>query len=146
MPFGFCPGARGGDCAPANERQINNKTAIRFSMNEHHHIEVFWLNVMMKIDMASRGVQLDERQFGLISKAVADPKRFEMLQKIGEAKESPSCSSLCEFVGLAPATVSHHLKELYGAGLIDMKRDGKFTYPSLRRDIWRAYVKRLSAL
>ena len=96
--------------------------------------------------MAAREVQLDDEQFTLISKAVADPKRFEMLQKIGESKESPSCTSICEFVGLAPATVSHHLKELLGAGLIDVKRDGKFAYPTLRRDIWRAYLKRLSAL
>jgi len=101
---------------------------------------------MMKTDMASPEVQLDERQFTLISKALADPKRFEMLQKIGAAKQSASCSSICECVGLAPATVSHHLKELYSAGLIDIRRDGKFAYPSLRRDIWKAYVKRLSAL
>ena len=96
--------------------------------------------------MAAREVQLDDEQFTLISKAVADPKRFEMLQKIGESKESPSCTSICGFVGLAPATVSHHLKELLGAGLIDVKRDGKFAYPTLRRDIWNAYLKRLSAL
>jgi ArsR family transcriptional regulator len=38
------------------------------------------------------------------------------------------------------------MKELYSAGLIDMKRDGKFMNLSLRRDIWRAYLKRLSAL
>lgn len=101
---------------------------------------------MMKTNMASGEVQLDERQFSLISKALADPKRFEMLQKIGSAKETASCSSICECVGLAPATVSHHLKELYSAGLIDMKRDGKFAYPFLRRDVWSAYLKRLSAL
>ncbi len=96
--------------------------------------------------MASREPELDDRQFTLISKALADPKRFEMLQNIGSFKESPSCSCIGESVGLAPATVSHHLKELFGAGLIDMRRDGKFTYLTLRRNIWNAYLKRLSAL
>ena len=96
--------------------------------------------------MASSEVELDDRQFTLISKALADPKRFEILQKIGESKKAPSCSCISEEVSLAPATVSHHLKELFAAGLIDITRDGKFAYPSLRRDIWKAYLKRLSAL
>jgi len=100
----------------------------------------------MKIEMAAPATHLDDRQFNLIAKALADPKRFEMLQRIGESKTSPSCSSICESVALAPATVSHHLKELYAAGLIDIKRDGKFAFPTLRRDIWKAYLKRLSAL
>ena len=69
-----------------------------------------------------------------------------MLQKIGESKKPASCSAICQCVGLAPATVSHHLKELFAAGLIDIERDGKFAYPSLRRDVWKAYLKRLSAL
>jgi ArsR family transcriptional regulator len=96
--------------------------------------------------MSSPEVKLDDRQFTLIRKALADPKRFEVLQKIGKAQQSPTCSSLCECVGLAPATISHHLKELSSAGLIDVKREGKFAYPTLRRDIWQAYLKRLSAL
>ena len=100
----------------------------------------------MKFDMAANEAQIDDRQFTLISKALADPKRFEILQKIGESKKCASCSSICEDVSLAPATVSHHLKELYSAGLIDITRDGKFAYPSLRRDVWKAYLKRLSAL
>ena len=101
---------------------------------------------MMKTNMPPRKPELDDRQFTLISKALADPKRFQMLQTISAAKESPSCSSICGSVGLAPATVSHHLKELFSAGLIDMKRDGKFMYATLRRNIWKAYVKRLAAL
>jgi ArsR family transcriptional regulator, arsenate/arsenite/antimonite-responsive transcriptional repressor len=96
--------------------------------------------------MSDREVHLDEGQFGLISKAIADPRRFEMLQKIGEAKQAPTCSCVCNWIGLAPATVSHHLKELEHAGLVEMKRDGKFAYLTVRRDVWKAYLKRLSAL
>jgi len=96
--------------------------------------------------MSEREVQLDDRQFALISKAVADGKRFEMLRKIGESKEAPTCSCMCGWTGLAPATVSHHLKELDNAGLVNVKRDGKFAYLTLRRDVWKAYLKRLSVL
>jgi ArsR family transcriptional regulator len=115
-------------------------------MNVQHHIELN-CSAMMMVTMASSEVHLDDRQFTSISKAIADPKRFEMLQKIGESSDSATCcSSICESVGLAPATVSHHLKELASAGLIDVRRDGKFAYPTLRRETWRAYLKRLSAL
>ena len=96
--------------------------------------------------MSARKVQLEDRQFMLISKALADPKRFEMLQKIGESREAPTCSCMCDWTGLAPATISHHIKELDNAGLINVERDGKFAHLTLRRDIWKAYLKRLSAV
>jgi len=96
--------------------------------------------------MSDREFRLDDRQFSLISKAIADPKRFEMLQRIGESKNAPTCSHVCDWTGLAPATVSHHLKELDHAGLVNVERDGKFAYLTLRRDVWKAYLKRLSAL
>lgn len=96
--------------------------------------------------MSHRDIRLDDRQFTLISKAIADPKRFEMLQRIGASREAPTCSCICDWTGLAPATVSHHLKELDSAGLVTIERDGKFAYLTLRRDVWEAYVKRLSTL
>ena len=96
--------------------------------------------------MGNREIRLEDQQFILISKAVADPKRFEMLQKIAESKEAPTCSCICEQVRLAPATVSHHLKELENAGLVDVRRDGKFAHLTLRRAVWKAYLQRLSDL
>lgn len=96
--------------------------------------------------MGAREVELDSRQFTLISKALADPNRFEMLQMIGESKEAPTCSCVRDWLGLAPATVSHHLKELENAGLVQVERDGKFARLALRRDVLQAYLKRLSAL
>jgi ArsR family transcriptional regulator len=96
--------------------------------------------------MGAQETELDDRQFMLICKALADPKRYEMLQKISASKEAPTCSSLCSWVGLAPATVSHHLRELENAGLVNVQRDGKFAYLTLRRNVWKAYLKRLSTL
>ena len=96
--------------------------------------------------MGAREPKLDSQQFELISKALADPKRFEMLQRIAASKEAPTCSCVREWLGLAPATVSHHLKELESAGLVNVERDGKFAYISLRRDVLDAYVNRLSSI
>ena len=96
--------------------------------------------------MAARKLELDARQFTLISKALADPKRFEMLQRIGQSEDAPTCSCVRDWLHLAPATVSHHLKELEMAGLVNIDRDGKFAYITLRRDVLKAYLSRLSSL
>lgn len=96
--------------------------------------------------MSSREPKLDARQFARISKALADPKRFEMLQRIAASDEAPTCSCVRDWLRLAPATVSHHLKELESAGLVEVERDGKFARITLRRDVWSAYVKWLSDL
>lgn len=96
--------------------------------------------------MGPRGFHLDDEQFTLISKAVSDPKRFEMLQRIGHAGKAPTCTCLRDWLQLAPATISHHLKELETAGLVLVEREGKYAYITLRRNVWNAYLKRLSAL
>ncbi len=96
--------------------------------------------------MSLREVKLDAAQLASISKALADPKRFEMLRRLSASKQVPTCSHVCDWLDLAPATVSHHLKELENAGLVNVERHGKFAYITLRRDVWDAYVKRLSSL
>jgi ArsR family transcriptional regulator len=96
--------------------------------------------------MGASEVTINDQQFALISKALADPKRFEMLQRIGASEEASTCSCVRDWTGLAPATVSHHLKELDNAGLVNVKRSGKFAYITLRRDVWNAYLKRLAVL
>jgi ArsR family transcriptional regulator, arsenate/arsenite/antimonite-responsive transcriptional repressor len=96
--------------------------------------------------MGDPEVKIDDRQFMLISKALADPKRFEMLQKISSAEEAPTCTCVADWTGLAAATISHHLKELDHAGLVNVQRAGKFAHITLRRDVWNAYLKRLAVL
>ncbi|HUB31525.1 MAG TPA: metalloregulator ArsR/SmtB family transcription factor [Bryobacteraceae bacterium] len=96
--------------------------------------------------MAGPKLKLNEHQFALIGKALADPKRFEMLKRIAASKQAPTCSCVCDWLHLSPATVSHHLKELEAAGLVSVEREGKFARISLRRDVLDAYVNRLSSL
>lgn len=96
--------------------------------------------------MGPRGFHLDDQQFTLISKAVSDPKRFEMLQRIAKPGKAPTCTCLRDWLQLAPATISHHLKELETAGLVQIEREGKYAHITLRRNVWNAYLKRLSAL
>jgi ArsR family transcriptional regulator, arsenate/arsenite/antimonite-responsive transcriptional repressor len=67
-------------------------------------------------------------------KALADPARVRIVNVIATADE-PVCA--CEFndwLGLAQPTVSHHLKKLTDAGLLEREQRGKWAYFSLRRD------------
>ena len=96
--------------------------------------------------MSERTPKLDDRQIALIAKALADPNRLQILEKIGESSEAPTCTCVRDWLGLSPATVSHHLKELENAELVQIERKGKFAYISVRRDVLKAYVNRLTSI
>lgn len=65
--------------------------------------------------------------FCKISKALADPQRRELLEKIAQAGEM-SCSALVGCCPVSQATVSHHLKELVNAGLLERRKEGQFGF------------------
>ncbi len=89
---------------------------------------------------------LHDRQFAAIAKALADPNRLLILKRIGAANDLLACSEVRACMGIAPATLSHHMKELEHAGLIRIERDGRFAMLHLQRDLWQAYLKHLAEL
>ena len=88
---------------------------------------------------------LTERQVHLISRALSDPRRYEIFQRIASQK-CAACSDLRGWFPITAPTLSHHLKELETAGLIEVTRDGKFMNLRLRRDIWQAYLAELQKI
>lgn len=90
-------------------------------------------------------LKLNPEQITAISRALADPRRFAMLQQIAAAA-SLTCQSLKEHGEISPATISHHLKELQEAGLLEMEREGRCAHLALRRDTWNAYLQHLSQI
>ncbi|HTH53883.1 MAG TPA: helix-turn-helix domain-containing protein [Edaphobacter sp.] len=90
---------------------------------------------------------LSDEQFLAISKAVADPRRFAILQQVAAFQAGPlACSNLQEHNVISPATISHHIKELAEAGLIQVEREGRCGNLILQRGVWDAYLRRLSSL
>ena len=68
-------------------------------------------------------------------KALADPARVKIVNLLARRNEAV-CA--CEFVpalGLAQATVSHHLKKLTQTGLLEREQRGKWAYFSLNPEV-----------
>ena len=67
-----------------------------------------------------------------VFRALSDPARVKIVNLLATSGE-PVCA--CEFepaLGLSQPTVSHHLKKLTDAGLLDREQRGKWAYFSLR--------------
>ena len=96
---------------------------------------------------ASQGhsLQLPPEQIQAIARALAEPRRFAILQQIA-GSESLLCGRLDVQECITPATISHHLKELQESGLIDVERSGRQARLSMRRSVWDAYVRTLQQL
>jgi ArsR family transcriptional regulator len=81
-----------------------------------------------------------------ILKALADPRRFELLEKIAQANCPLGCAQARAALPISAATLSHHIKELETAGLITVRREGKFHFLSLRPGVLQALSTHLAAL
>jgi len=86
-------------------------------------------------------VRLSEEQIHLIAKALADPRRLELLRQIGSCPDPAQCADIKDCHSVTAATLSHHMKELETAGLVRVMREGKFASYILRRDVLKAYTE-----
>ena len=84
--------------------------------------------------------QSDAEGLATVLKAVADPARLRLLSLIQSQPAGEACvCNVTEPLGLSQPTVSHHLKVLHDAGLLDRDRRGNWVY-------YRVIPERLAAL
>ena len=86
--------------------------------------------------------KLTDKQFDLIAKALADPRRMALLEAIA-GEEECACQQLRKEFPVSKATISFHIKELVRAGLVEARRDGQFLQCEVRRDVLQAYSAEL---
>ena len=79
---------------------------------------------------------------GGVFKALADPARVRIVNVLATSGEPVCVCDLIEPLGLSQPTVSHHLKRLVDAGLLEREQRGKWAYFSLKRDA----VEKLAAV
>jgi ArsR family transcriptional regulator, arsenate/arsenite/antimonite-responsive transcriptional repressor len=86
---------------------------------------------------------LTDRQMQLIARALADPRRYQILKKLSTQSCPTPCTDVRDCINVSPATLSHHMKELETAGLVRSEKEGKFVnyFPQTR--VLRAYLSRL---
>lgn len=69
-----------------------------------------------------------ERLAGVL-KALADPTRLRLLSMVAAHEDGEECiCNLTETVGVSQPTVSHHMKVLVEAGLLEREQRGKWAY------------------
>lgn len=95
---------------------------------------------------SAKPARLTRARRTVLLKALADPKRFELLERIAKATCPVACMEAREALAIAPATLSHHIKELEAAGLIEVRREGKFHFLSLRPGVLDALAATLTVL
>lgn len=87
---------------------------------------------------------LSSDEFLRIAKALADARRFAILERIA-ACDDAACQQLREEFPISQPTMSHHLRTLVEAGLIEMRRDGQYAHYRFRAEVVRTYVTTLEA-
>ena len=75
-------------------------------------------------------------------RSLADPARVRIVNLLATSSAPVCACELYEPLALSQPTVSHHLKKLTDAGLLEREQRGKWAYFSLRRDA----VEKLAAV
>ncbi len=74
-------------------------------------------------------------QLAAIFRVLSEPARLQMLSSIAAQPSQEVCAcELVETLGLSQPTISHHLKVLYEAGLLEKERRGTWIYYQIVQD------------
>ncbi len=88
--------------------------------------------------------RMNDGQIAQIAKALADPRRFAILEAVATADGELACKRLVAELPVSPATISHHLKQLATAGLIEVRREAQQAFLRYRKDTMAAYLSAVS--
>ena len=101
---------------------------------------------VLQSEAAAKAPRINSARRTAILKALADPRRFELLERIAQSGCALNCSEARAALPISAATLSHHVKELEAAGLIRVEREGKFHLLSLQPGVLDAIASMLNAL
>jgi ArsR family transcriptional regulator, arsenate/arsenite/antimonite-responsive transcriptional repressor len=88
---------------------------------------------------------LNRQQIEKISKALADETRLRIFEAIS-SQPKMTCGDIVSLRGVTAATVSHHLKVLHDAGLIECRKNGQFVHSQPVPETIAKYAETLSKM
>jgi ArsR family transcriptional regulator len=88
---------------------------------------------------------MNRAQIERVSKALGDQTRLRIYEAIA-SRDQMNCREIISMHGVTPATVSHHLKTLADAGLIECRREGQFVYNKAIPKTMNHYIRSLSGI
>ncbi len=88
----------------------------------------------------------DLKSIAKISKALGDKNRLIMLLHITKKGGSAQCSEIHDIIDLTQPSVSHHVKILVEAGLIEAEKEGRNFKYTLNVNVLDTFLKFLENL
>ena len=85
---------------------------------------------------------MDTMNIVKIGKALSNENRVKILQMLVDG-EKCGCK-LLEAFKITQPTLSHHMKILCDSGLVDARKDGKWSHYSVNRDVVREFGNYIS--
>lgn len=89
---------------------------------------------------------MEVKQLEKISKALGDNTRLKILIGMAECKGNFQCADIKNITQLAQPSVSHHIKTLIEAELIEPEKDGRNHSYQLNKPLFKAYIAALQKL
>lgn len=90
--------------------------------------------------------KMDLKHLEKISKALGDINRLKILEDMSEKGGTIQCSEIVKILDLAQPSVSHHIKTLIEAGLIEPEKNGRnYTY-ILNKPLLENFLKKLKSI
>ncbi len=88
---------------------------------------------------------MESKQIVKISKALADENRQNVFRTIAQKGEIV-CKEITNLFNLSQPTISHHLKILVESGLVNVRKEGQWSYFSVNKKFFREYLSSLRNL
>ena len=85
------------------------------------------------------------KQVEKISKALGDANRLKILQHISKKGGCGQCSEIQDVIDLTQPSISHHIKILLEAGLIEQEKEGRNHKYTLNDQLVKEYTATVGA-
>lgn len=88
---------------------------------------------------------MDPETFVAVQRALAEPKRLEILEAIRRqgSAANVTCSCVLSEMNVSQSTFSHHIAALIDAGLVNGKREGRHMILSVNDSRVQSYLDEL---